>query len=270
MGPYEHLIRGMTWSYSRIKTFYDCPFRWFLKYIRYPREDWDSLFFSSYGSLMHDLLEKFYKNEITADNALALYLVNFKSKVPKTAPNPTVFRNYFNDGFNYLLSLTPISGNIIEVEERAEADIRGIPFTGFIDLEIEDNNSLLIVDHKSRALKPRSNRKKPTKNDALLDEYLIQLYLYSEFCLQKHGKFPDYLCFNCFRTNTLIREPFIQEQHDRAIHWLTSKIEEIATEKDFEPNADWFKCTFLCDAHDRCDYFCLMKGGEGVGRKRYS
>lgn len=270
MGPYEHLIREMAWSYSRIKTFYDCPFRWFLKYIRYPREDWDALFFSSYGSLMHELLEKFYKKELSADQALTTYLVNFKSKVPKKAPNPTVFRNYFNDGFTYLSSLAPISGRIVGVEEKVETEISGVPFVGFLDLEIEDDDGFFIVDHKSRALKPRSKRKKPTKSDELLDEYLVQLYLYSEFFRQKRGEFPKYLCFNCFRNNTLIREPFVQEHHERALHWLTSKIEEIAVEKDFDPDIDWFKCTFLCDAHDKCDYFQLMKRGDGVGRKRYS
>lgn len=30
---YKPIIQDMTWSYSRIKSFNDCPYRWFLKYI---------------------------------------------------------------------------------------------------------------------------------------------------------------------------------------------------------------------------------------------
>ena len=31
---YRPIIQDMTWSYSRIKSFGDCPYRWFLKYIQ--------------------------------------------------------------------------------------------------------------------------------------------------------------------------------------------------------------------------------------------
>ena len=51
---------------------------------------------------------------------------------------------------------------------------------GVIDLVgRSDTGGLVIVDHKSRALKPRSKRKKPTKTNQELDEYLRQLYLYA-------------------------------------------------------------------------------------------
>ena len=30
---YAPLIDDMTWSYSRVKSFEDCPYKWFLKYI---------------------------------------------------------------------------------------------------------------------------------------------------------------------------------------------------------------------------------------------
>lgn len=50
---YEHIIDQMTWSYSRIKAFDDCPYRWFLKYIKC--EPGSEMFFASYGSFMHEL-----------------------------------------------------------------------------------------------------------------------------------------------------------------------------------------------------------------------
>ena len=62
---YRPLIEDMTWSFSRIECFNDCPYRWFLRYIKkYPETP---QFYSSYGSFMHKLIEQYYKGEITKD-----------------------------------------------------------------------------------------------------------------------------------------------------------------------------------------------------------
>ena len=45
---YAPLIDDMVWSYSRIKAFEDCPYRWYLKYIK--KFHGKDMFFSSYGS----------------------------------------------------------------------------------------------------------------------------------------------------------------------------------------------------------------------------
>ena len=43
---YAPLIEDMVWSYSRIKAFDDCPYRWYLKYIRHLHGK--DMFFSDY------------------------------------------------------------------------------------------------------------------------------------------------------------------------------------------------------------------------------
>lgn len=48
---YAPIIQEMTWSYSRIKAFDDCHYRWYLQYIR--RLHGKDMFFASYGSFMH-------------------------------------------------------------------------------------------------------------------------------------------------------------------------------------------------------------------------
>lgn len=71
---YEPLIRDMTWSYSRIKAFDDCPYRWYLKYIRYPKVRGKDMFFANYGKFVHELLASFYSGEKTAVQVEAEYL----------------------------------------------------------------------------------------------------------------------------------------------------------------------------------------------------
>ena len=60
---YAPLIKDMVWSYSRIKAFYDCPYRWYLKYIR--KLHGKDMFFSDYGSFVHKLIELYYRGEKT-------------------------------------------------------------------------------------------------------------------------------------------------------------------------------------------------------------
>ena len=53
----------MTWSMSRLKSYEDCPYGWFLKYIK-GKSDCDR-FYATYGSFMHRLLEQYYRGELS-------------------------------------------------------------------------------------------------------------------------------------------------------------------------------------------------------------
>jgi hypothetical protein len=135
-----------------------------------------------------------------------------------------------------------------------------MPFVGYIDLlEQDERGGLLLIDNKSRVLKPRSTRKKPTKTDEELDQYLRQLYLYSHYVSSRYGKYPDKLCFNCFRKNIFIAEPFSHEAFNNAIEWFLGKITEIKAETEFAPDIEYFRCHHLCEMQDYCDYHKLSR-----------
>lgn len=253
---YRPLIEAMTWSYSRIKSFEDCPYRWYLHYLRgFSGSD---LFFSSYGSFMHKLLERYYSGEASADVIQTDYLLGFRDEVTLPAPSDKVFRNYFRDGFQYLSDIKPLPFRPVAVEQRLQFTVNGVRFNGILDLLCECEDGLVIVDHKSRALKPRSGRAKPLKSDLELDSYLIQLYLYAEAVRQEYGELPKMLCFNCFRVPVFIKEPFRPEAFEQAKSWLVEKTEEIANEENFNPNLDYFKCKYLCEMQEHCEYYELF------------
>jgi RecB family exonuclease len=264
---YEPLIKDMTWSYSRIKAFNDCPYRWYLKYIRYPRNKGKDLFFSNYGIFMHELLEAYNKGEKTAAQIKTEYLRDFRTRVNVRAPSEAIFKNYFMDGLQYLSNISPSGNKILSIENKAEFEICSMPFVAYIDLlEEEESGRILLIDNKSRVLKPRSTRKKPTRMDEELDTYLMQLYLYSHYVFIRYGKYPDRLCFNCFRKSLFIEEPFKQEAYDNAISWFLGKIKEITVETEFAPDVEYFRCRFLCEMQDYCDYYRLSKGWYNKGQ----
>ena len=254
---YAPIIQEMTWSYSRIKAFDDCHYRWYLQYIR--RLHGKDMFFASYGSFMHKLIELYYKEDKSAKQLCEMYLRDFRSQVVGWAPSKTVFGNYFKSGLQYLKGIQPFPYNMVAIEKRVDFNLSGIPFIGYIDFLGEKDGDLYVVDNKSRNLKPRSTRSNPTKSDLELDDYLKQLYLYSAAVEQEYGKLPKSLCFNCFQTPVFIEEPFKEQAYAESKQWLFNKVEEITRETDFLPSVEYFKCTYLCEMRDFCDYYRLAQ-----------
>lgn len=258
---YEPIIKDMTWSYSRVKAFDMCPYGWYLKYIQKIRGK--EMFFSSYGSFVHKLLESYYKGELAKNQLLYNYLTEFRKNVTARAPSPAIFKSYFQSGKEYFKNFEPVPYDIKGIEEKIEGDISGVRFTGVIDCRAEEDNGIIILDNKSRKLSPRSGKVKPLKSDEELDQYLIQLYLYAKIVSGMYEKPISCLGFNCFRCKQpLIIEPFSQEKSDMAVQWLTDNVARITKETEFSPDMDYFKCKNLCDVHDHCEYYQMTWGGK--------
>ena len=56
------IIDSMRWSFSRLESFYTCPYSWKRHYI--DCEEGANNAFAQYGSLCHRLLEQYEKGEI--------------------------------------------------------------------------------------------------------------------------------------------------------------------------------------------------------------
>lgn len=249
---YKPLIDDMTWSYSRIGAFNDCPYRFFLRYIKQYKET--DKFYASYGSFMHKLIERFYRGELTKNEMLITFLSDFSKEVRGVRPKDTTVQKYIEAGCEYLKGFSVFPFNMIEVEKRVEFTIGKYNFIGFIDYLGEMDGKIYIVDNKSRNLKPRSNRDKPTAKDKELDLMLRQLYIYSVAIEQEYGVLPEALCFNCFRAGVFIKEQFDKQKYEEAKQWALDSIEKISHAEDFEPNRDFFSCFYICGVSDHCEY----------------
>lgn len=249
---YLPLIEDMVWSYSRIESFNDCPYRFFLKYIS-KCKDADK-FYASYGSFMHKLIENYYRGILSKDEMLTEFLTGFSKNVKGTRPQESTVQKYIRCGVEYLKGFQPFKYPMVEVEKRVEFEIEGLKFVGYIDYLGEENGEYYIIDNKSRDLKPRSNREKPTVKDKELDSMLRQLYIYSAAVKQEYGKFPKALCFNCFKSGVFIEEPFRKEAYNEAISWVKRSVVDIKSTDDFYPNREFFSCYYICGVSDDCVY----------------
>lgn len=251
----SHIISDMTWSYSRITAYEDCPYRFYLKYIK--KIKGIRHFFSDYGSFMHLIIQKFLTGELKKEELVGYYLTNFRRNVVGKAPSQSIFQSYFQQGLEYLKNIKMPDDEIIGVEKEVSFNLNGKNFIGYID-RVSRNDGIDITDNKSRALKPRSKRKKPTKTDEELDKYLRQLYIYSIPIENEFHECPKRLCFNCFRTQTDIVEPFDKDAYESTKKWALDTIETISREDRWKPKIEWFRCKYLCDVCNECEYYQMF------------
>lgn len=248
----------MVWSYSRVSAFDDCPYRWFLTYLYRDKNGnrikKESSFFAEYGSYMHLILQMYLSGELNKKDLSTFYVRHFKENVSSKAPNQKIYHNYFRQGFDYFEDFAFPDRKILGVEKNVEFTFAGKDFTGYIDVVSSDDGKLIVTDHKSRTLKKRSKRSKPTMADKELDNYLRQLYLYSSAIKSEYGRFPDALEFNCFRSQDIIQEPFDIEKYHTTEKWAKTEIDRITRNNDWSPRPDYWKCSYLCDVCKECEY----------------
>ena len=263
---YEPLLRDMTWSFSRLSTYSSCPQQWRLHYLM--EEPEEEQFYASFGSFCHELIARYYNNELQRDELLPEFLQGYFNRVHGERPTPDTDSKYLDAGASYFEHFEPFPMVTELVEEPIMLNLDGLQFTGIIDYlgrDPENRDSLIIVDHKSADLKPRSKRKKPTKDDLKLDETLRQLYLYAGWVKAIYGVFPNELWLNCFRTGIIIKESFDAQKYEEAKEWAKAQVEKIMKEDLFLPTDDYYYCRYICGQHNNCD---LYQEEYAPGRRR--
>lgn len=249
---YKEIIKNMRWSYSRINSFINCPYGWYLKYLS--EEDSMDKFYASYGSFVHRILEDYYDGFLEKEELVFEFLNRFKEEVRGERPALLTVEKYIKAGVKYFREFSPFDYETIAVEDKLVFSIKDKNFVGYVDYIGQNGEEFVIIDNKSKDLSPRSKRKKPTKKDEELDLSLRQLYLYSRGVFEKYKRFPTHLCFNCFKSGVFIKEPFVEDDYNRALQWAMDEIEIIEEEDEFSPNIEYFFCRFLCDVSHECCY----------------
>lgn len=208
---------------------------------------------------MHSIMQQYLTGVLTKNELVPYYLTHFLTEITGKAPTQKIYQSYLEQGRQYLKTLSFPARKILKVEDEMHFEFAGYPFTGFLDLMSEDEDGkLYITDHKSRALKPRSNRSKPTQSDVELDKYLRQLYIYAHAVHALYGRYPDYLEFNCFRTKTWICEPFSIERMQEVEEWARDLISRITSESKWNAHLEFWFCKHLCDVAEECEYEDLL------------
>lgn len=251
----------MRWSYSRLSSFKNCPYEFYLNYIindpdLYPNQ---GNFYAENGSLVHETLEKYFKGELSLDEAAEYYVNQFDEQIFNRVKQSIMDKkfeacaDYFATvDFDWLKDY-----EILGVELELHFKIAGKEFIAYIDLLIRDKDTgdIIIIDHKSAACPVGKSGKVLKNHKETFESHKRQGYLYACAVEQNFGCFPRYLVWNHFADGGKFMEvSFNEEEYDKVIDWAANTIWEIEHEKDFKPTLNFFYCTQLCGFRNSCEY----------------
>lgn len=271
----DFILDTMTWSFSRLNSFYNCPYEWKLHYIECNKSE--NGFFGEYGSFMHEILEKYAKGEIDLFGLNDYYEELFDEKVPHAAP-PNKYvdirKSYYDKGWNYInnIDLDLSKYEILGVEKKVNFKIAGKDFVGYIDLLVRDKESgeIIIIDHKSASIKILKNGSISKTDRGHFLEFQRQLYLYSIPIVEQYGKVST-LKWNMFKDGNWIEIPWKQEEYDEAIKWAENTLKLIENEKKWLPKQDFYYCNYLCGQRNHaCEYKPQPCGSKNKDDRPYN
>ena len=145
------LLDAMDWSYSRVNSFDQCPRMFYLTYLQCA--DRVDNAFAQWGTLVHSLLERYYREQVELWDLTSLYEKEYSKTVKERFPFPRLEDSYYERGIEYLNNFNGQIGDeeeILAVEDRYVSTLGGRPVVGVIDLIPRTKSGLIVCDHKSR------------------------------------------------------------------------------------------------------------------------
>lgn len=163
-------------SFSKIDTFHNCERNYYYTYILHQRGG-DNIY-SFLGTIIHNLVEQLYKNEINKEKAKITFLDSIEEAdmLGLKWMNDNVKNKYVECITHFFENFSPIKNDNIVIEEYFEVDVCGITMRGYIDIYYIQDNILYIIDFKTS-----SKFDKKT-----LSHKKIQLFLYALALKEKY------------------------------------------------------------------------------------
>ncbi len=234
-------LQKFTWSASSLKTYLECKRKFYLQYILKIKEHDISLKPKPYelGSIIHSILEEYYKNDINNYERLEELFIKYRSENPFLALDLEVWKKKLYDFYEY--EKTRLSDiKIVELEKKFEVEVDGFKLSGVID-RLDFNtykNRYEVIDYKtSSALKVDSTRSYKNSIDFQLEFYYLatsELYKTSQI---------DTYYYDLYNTK-LIEEVTCDKKLELLVEKFESIKEESKTPIDFEKTQQKSACNF--------------------------
>lgn len=263
------IIGTMTYSFSRLNSFYTCPYEWHQDYIECAEKDGSAQ--AQFGSLIHTILELYEKGELDIFDLSQYYEDHFNEVITYDFP-PNKYVDlrdkYYNAGLEYLdnIDLDLTSYDVLGIEHRVDFKIGDYDCIGFIDLLLQDKTTgeITILDHKSASIGILKSGKIAKKDIDHFESFKRQLYLYAKPVIEQYGH-VDKLKWNLFKERSYIEIPFNQSEYEAALNWASDTISKIESETEWGLNPEFLKaksedkyppfyCMSLCSQRYHCPY----------------
>ena len=246
----------MTWSFSRLHAWEQCPYAFYLKYIE--QRDGESNYYAANGKCMHEVFEAILTNQIPLDECTQCYADKY-DLICETTKQSTMDSTY-EKCMDYLCTIDGIDlekYEILGVELKLDFNIGKYKFVGYADLVVKNKKSgeVILVDHK-QATHFMKKDGTPLKNQ--LENFLAyrhQMYIYCKGLKDCFGIDVNKIIWHHFKDNgelTII--PFEADEYEETLQWAANTIEKIKKDKKFLNKRSYVLCSSLCDYRNDCEY----------------
>ena len=234
----------MSWSYSRINTFFTCPKQYYFRYIKKIKTYTDGIEAFT-GSLVHDILKEFYEKDMEKNTVLDLYSETWdkrffpnRIKIVRNFP-PSYYKEMGADCLKNYLDYKDKDIPLF-LEKNIKRNLNGQNFTCRIDrISVDqDRSKIIIVDYKTG---------KTIKND-------FQLPLYEILFREEYGNFPIELQIIGLRNFQIKSRHLKSYEYNNYVAKIFDKVKTIEEAEIYKKN----KCP-LCSW---CSYRQVCQGEE--------
>jgi hypothetical protein len=251
---YLEKLQTFCFSNSSINSFENCAYGFKLNYLLKRKQVGN--FFSDFGSFCHDVLFKYFNDELEIYELLDYYKNNYDKHVvtqpPSFMQNATL--SYYNAGENFFKNFD-FDKNKYEVlikEEYAKGYDRDIYLVIKPDLVLrnKETGEVVLWDYKTSEIK-----KGKKIDEEKLNGYKNQLMLYVNYLYQ----FKNIEVKNCrlwfIRSNTYYDFEYNAFDALDITENFINKAKEIKETKKFPyNNTDYFQCNVICSCRNWCKY----------------
>ena len=248
-------INKMTWSFSRLHLWENCPYAWYLKYIE-ERDD-EQNYYAANGKLMHSVFEELLNGKITLEEASAMYDEGYEYIDVNT--RYSTMENTYNKCMDYLCTVDQIDKKyeIVGVELKLSFKLEKYDFTGFVDCLLRniDSGEIILVDHKSQDhfMKKNGTPLKNREDDFLA--YRHQMYLYCKGLKVMYNIQVSKIVWHHFKDDgALTIIPYEKELEEETVNWALNTIQNIKKDKNFAEKKSYMMCSQLCGFRHNCEY----------------
>ena len=260
MSSYDFIVDNIRFSYSSVSTCETCAHSFRLSYIDACLRK--NNFYSDFGTLVHEVFERFFKGE-TEMSELSDYYRNNYSKIVKSDPPPIpvgLGDKYKEQGqfFFDFFFFEKDKYNVLFVEDKIDLMLDGFMFTGRPDLVLQNKETgeTTLFDYKtSTPFRIDKRNGKEIADRKKLNGYYKQMYTYT-FALKKERNISvDKISLWFPRLDRIETIEWKHEDEVASVNWLSDTIKAIKNEEVFPYNNEGkYFCDNLCGVRDFCEY----------------
>ncbi len=248
-------LKDFYFSYSSVNAFETCPYQFKLVYI--DKQNRIGNFFSDYGSFVHEVIKKYFSDELEIYELYDYYQDNFADNVKILPPDfmLSVLDNYYDAGLKFFrnFDFNKDKYESISLEKFIRGNDCGINVIIKPDLILRNKKTgeITIIDFKTSEIKSKNGKIDEKKLKGYKDQlnlYIQYIYFFKDIEIKKAR-----LLF--IRSNTSVEWEFDPYEAVDVLFWFVETAKKIQKETRWEyNNNNKFMCSVLCNVRNICQY----------------